>query len=125
MVRVEKSASVLLAGMEGSQLPIAVAHGEGRAEFADDTAHGTFEGSGRVAARWVDSHGNVASRYPENPNGSPNGIAAITSTDGRATLIMPHPERVFRAVQYSWRPKSWTEDAPWMRLFRNARVFVG
>ncbi|HVY30146.1 MAG TPA: phosphoribosylformylglycinamidine synthase [Polyangiaceae bacterium] len=125
LVRVERSASVLLAGMEGSQLPIAVAHGEGRAEFADDAGLRTFESSGRVAVRWVDSHGNVASRYPENPNGSPSGIAAVTSADGRATLIMPHPERVFRAVQYSWRPKSWTEDAPWMRLFRNARVFVG
>jgi phosphoribosylformylglycinamidine synthase len=125
LVRVEKSRSVLLAGMEGSLLPIAVAHGEGRAEFADDGARSGFESSGRVAVRWVDSHGNVASRYPENPNGSPSGIAAITSSDGRATLIMPHPERVFRAVQYSWRPKSWSEDAPWMRLFRNARVFVG
>lgn len=125
LVRVEKSRSVLLQGMEGSLLPIAVAHGEGRAEFADDAARSGFESSGRVAVRWVDSHGNVASRYPENPNGSPSGIAAITSSDGRATLIMPHPERVFRAVQYSWRPKSWSEDAPWMRLFRNARVFVG
>jgi phosphoribosylformylglycinamidine synthase len=124
-VQIEKSRSVLLTGMEGSLLPIAVAHGEGRAEFADDAGRSGFESSGRVAARWVDSHGNVASRYPENPNGSPSGIAAITSTDGRATLIMPHPERVFRAVQYSWRPKSWSEDAPWMRLFRNARVFVG
>ena len=75
--------------------------------------------------RFVDSHGQIATRYPENPNGSPSGIAAITSDDGRATLIMPHPERVFRAVQYSWHPRAWTEDAPWMRLFRNARAFVG
>jgi phosphoribosylformylglycinamidine synthase len=125
LVRVEKSRSVLLAGMEGSLLPIAVAHGEGRAEFASDAARTSFEGSGRVAVRFVDSRGEVASRYPENPNGSPSGIAAITSDDGRATLIMPHPERVFRAVQYSWRPREWSEDAPWMRLFRNARVFVG
>jgi phosphoribosylformylglycinamidine synthase len=125
LVRVEKSRSVLLAGMEGSLLPIAVAHGEGRAEFADDAAQSSFESSGRVAVRFVDSHGDVASRYPENPNGSPSGIAAITSDDGRATLIMPHPERVFRAVQYSWHPRAWTEDAPWMRLFRNARAFVG
>jgi phosphoribosylformylglycinamidine synthase len=124
LVRVEKSASVLLSGMEGSLLPIAVAHGEGRAEFATGGLE-AFEGSGRVAVRFVDSHGEIATRYPENPNGSPVGIAAITSTDGRATLIMPHPERVFRAVQYSWRPREWTEDAPWMRLFRNARVFVG
>jgi phosphoribosylformylglycinamidine synthase len=124
LVRVEKSRSVLLSGMEGSILPIAVAHGEGRAEFADDTARADFEGSGRVAVRFVDSHGDVASRYPENPNGSPSGIAAVTSEDGRATLIMPHPERVFRAVQYSWHPRAWAEDAPWMRLFRNARAFV-
>jgi phosphoribosylformylglycinamidine synthase len=125
LVRVEKSRSVLLAGMQGSLLPIAVAHGEGRAEFADDAARSAFEASDRVAVRFVDSHGEVATRYPENPNGSPSGIAAITSDDGRATLIMPHPERVFRAVQYSWHPRAWTEDAPWMRLFRNARVFVG
>jgi phosphoribosylformylglycinamidine synthase len=124
LVRIEKSRSVLLTGMEGSLLPIAVAHGEGRAEFADGQ-HDAFEASGRVAARWVDSQGQVASRYPENPNGSPAGICAITSDDGRATLIMPHPERVFRAIQYSWRPREWAEDAPWMRLFRNARVFVG
>jgi phosphoribosylformylglycinamidine synthase len=125
MVRIEKSRSVLLTGMEGSLLPIAVAHGEGRAEFADDAARESFESSGRVAVRFVDSHGDIATRYPENPNGSPSGIAAITSDDGRATLIMPHPERVFRAVQYSWHPRAWREDAPWMRLFRNARAFVG
>jgi phosphoribosylformylglycinamidine synthase len=125
LVRIEQSRSVLLAGMTGSLLPIAVAHGEGRAEFADEAARAAFESSGRVAVRFVDTHGEVAVRYPENPNGSPAGIAAITSDDGRATLIMPHPERVFRAVQYSWRPRTWTEDAPWLRLFRNARAFVG
>jgi phosphoribosylformylglycinamidine synthase len=125
LVRVEKSRSVLLQGMEGSLLPIAVAHGEGRAEFADEAARASFESSGRVAVRFVDSHGEVATQYPENPNGSPSGIAAITSDDGRATLIMPHPERVFRAVQYSWHPRAWTEDAPWLRLFRNARAFTG
>jgi len=125
LVRIEDSRSVLLAGMQGSLLPIAVAHGEGRAEFSDDAERAAFETSGRVAVRFVDSHGQIAGRYPENPNGSPSGIAAVTSDDGRATLIMPHPERVFRAVQYSWRPRTWTEDAPWMRLFRNARAFVG
>ena len=125
LVRVEKSRSVLLAGMEGSLLPIAVSHGEGRAEFEGEGARSVFEASGRVAVRYADSQGEIASRYPENPNGSPAGIAAITSEDGRATLIMPHPERVFRAVQYSWRPRAWREDAPWMRLFRNARAFVG
>ena len=125
LVRIEDSRSVLLSGMEGSLLPIAVAHGEGRAEFTGDAQRTAFEASGRVAVRFVDSHGEVATRYPENPNGSPAGIAAVTSDDGRATLIMPHPERVFRAVQYSWHPRAWTEDAPWMRLFRNARAFVG
>ncbi|RYZ01938.1 MAG: phosphoribosylformylglycinamidine synthase [Myxococcales bacterium] len=124
LVRVEKSRSVLLAGMEGSLLPIAVAHGEGRAEFESEASRVAFEESGRVAVRFADTRGEVASRYPENPNGSPAGIAAITSEDGRATLIMPHPERVFRAVQYSWRPRTWREDAPWMRLFRNARAFI-
>jgi phosphoribosylformylglycinamidine synthase len=123
-VRIEKSRSVLLRDMEGSLLTIAVAHGEGRAEFESDSARAAFEGSGRIAVRFVDSHGAVASRYPENPNGSPSGIAAITNDDGRVTLIMPHPERVFRSVQYSWRPRAWQEDAPWMRLFRNARAFV-
>ncbi len=125
LVRIEKSRSVLLADMAGSLLPIAVAHGEGRAEFADPNGHAAFEQSGRVAVRFVDAQGEVAQRYPQNPNGSPAGIAAITSDDGRATLIMPHPERVFRSVQYSWRPREWSEDAPWMRLFRNARLFVG
>jgi phosphoribosylformylglycinamidine synthase len=125
LVRVEPSPSLLLSDMSGSLLPIAVAHGEGRAEFAESAAHAGLESSGRVAVRFVDSHGEVATRYPENPNGSPAGIAAVTSSDGRALLIMPHPERVFRAVQYSWRPREWTEDAPWMRLFRNARRFVG
>jgi phosphoribosylformylglycinamidine synthase len=125
LVRVEKSRAVLLDGMEGSLLPIAVAHGEGRAELRVGTSLESFEASGRVAVRFVDSRGEVADRYPENPNGSPAGIAAVTSNDGRALLIMPHPERVFRAVQYSWRPREWAEDAPWIRLFRNARVFVG
>jgi phosphoribosylformylglycinamidine synthase len=125
LVRIEDSRSVLLQGMAGSLLPIAVAHGEGRAEFASGADHDAFEKSGRVAVRFVDSQGDVASRYPENPNGSPRGLAAITSDDGRTTLIMPHPERVFRSVQYSWRPRPWQEDAPWMRIFRNARVFVG
>jgi len=125
LVRVEKSRSVLLAGMQGSLLPIAVAHGEGRAEFGSEETLKVFEDSERVAVRFVDSSGSVAERYPDNPNGSPAGIAAITSQDGRATLIMPHPERVFRSVQYSWRPRDWQEDAPWLRLFRNARAFVG
>jgi phosphoribosylformylglycinamidine synthase len=125
LVRIESSPSVLLAGMQGSIMPIAVAHGEGRAELSSEAALGTLDQSGLVAARYVDNHGAVAALYPANPNGSPRGIAAITSQDGRVTLTMPHPERVFRAVQYSWRPRGWQEDSPFMRLFRNARVFVG
>ncbi len=124
LVRIEKTRSVLLSGMAGSWLPIAVAHGEGRAEFESEQGRASFEASERVALRFIDSEGGIAKRYPENPNGSPEGIAAVTSQDGRVTLVMPHPERVFRSVQYSWRPRDWQEDAPWLRLFRNARQFV-
>jgi phosphoribosylformylglycinamidine synthase len=124
-VVIDKSPSVLLAGMEGSRLPIAVAHGEGMAELPSPAARAALEASGLVAARFVDSGGHVTERYPANPNGSPGGITALTTPDGRVTILMPHPERVFRAVQLSWRPRAWSEDSPWMRLFRNARVWVG
>jgi phosphoribosylformylglycinamidine synthase len=124
-VRIEPSPSVLLAGMAGSLVPIAVAHGEGRAEFTSPEARTALDGSGLVAARFIDHHGTPTEHYPENPNGSPQGITAITTPDGRATIIMPHPERVFRSVQLSWRPDDAGPDSPWMRLFRNARVFVG
>ena len=107
-----------------SILPIAVAHGEGRAEI-DDAGLDALEGAGLVAARYVDHRGAPTQHYPENPNGSPRGVTAVTTPDGRVTILMPHPERVFRAVQYSWRPDEWREDGPWMRLFRNARVWVG
>lgn len=122
-IAIEGSPSVLLAGMEGARLPIAVAHGEGRAEFAAGDRE-RLEGAGLVAGRFVDGAGHPASRYPDNPNGSPGGITALTTPDGRVTIMMPHPERVFRSVQYSWHPRGWGEDAPWMRLFRNARLFV-
>jgi phosphoribosylformylglycinamidine synthase len=125
LVEILESPSVLLRGMAGSRLPIAVAHGEGRAEFQSPAQRLALEEQGLVAARFVDHHGRPAVRYPENPNGSPGGITAVTTPDGRVTLLMPHPERVFRAVQHSWRPAEWTEDGPWMRLFRNARVWVG
>jgi phosphoribosylformylglycinamidine synthase len=100
-----------------------VAHGEGRAEFRDGD-HLRSVGN-RMVMRYVESTGGVAERYPANPNGSPLGITGLTNADGRVTIMMPHPERVFRAVQCSWRPDDWGEDAPWMRLFRNARVWVG
>ena len=118
MVEIVESPSVLLAGMAGSRIPVAVAHGEGRALFAEGVA-------GHVAARFVDNRGQVATSYPANPNGSPDGVTAMTSADGRATILMPHPERVFRTVTNSWTPADWPADGPWLRLFRNARVFVG
>jgi phosphoribosylformylglycinamidine synthase len=124
LVAVQESPSVLLAGMAGARLPIAVAHGEGRAELDADQVF-ALEEAGLVAARFVDHHGRPAKGYPENPNGSPAGITALTTPDGRVTIMMPHPERVFRTIQHSWHPPNWPEDGPWMRLFRNARVFVG
>ncbi len=111
--------------MAGSHLPIAVAHGEGRAEFADAAAVTACEQSGTVALRYLENDLSVAERYPANPNGSPNGITGLTSSDGRATIMMPHPERVYRSVQHSWAPAEWDEDAGWLRLFRNARAWLG
>jgi len=122
-VEVLESPSILLAGMAGSRLPIAVAHGEGRAEFRD-AAH-LAAARPLVGMRYVETTGEPAVRYPANPNGSPEGITGLTTTDGRVTIMMPHPERVFRAVQHSWRPDGWAEDGPWLRLFRNARVWLG
>ncbi|HEC17135.1 MAG TPA: phosphoribosylformylglycinamidine synthase [Sedimenticola sp.] len=123
LVEVQDSPSILLRGMAGSRMPIAVAHGEGRAEFRNQ-AH-LQQARSRVALRYVENGGETAVRYPANPNGSPEGVTGFTTADGRVTIMMPHPERVFRAVQHSWRPDDWGEDAPWMRLFRNARVWVG
>jgi len=123
MVEVQESPSILLAGMAGSHLPIAVAHGEGRAEFVRNTAD-IAEDSGLVSLRYVDNYGDVADSYPFNPNGSPHGITGMTTTDGRFTIMMPHPERVFRTAQFSWHPDEWGEDGPWLRMFRNARCWV-
>jgi phosphoribosylformylglycinamidine synthase len=123
-VRIEPSPSILFKGMEGSVIPIAVAHGEGFAEFknADDAA--ACSNSGLVVARFVDNHHRVTEQYPLNPNGSPLGMTALTTTSGRVTILMPHPERVFRTVAMSWHPADWPEDSPWMKLFRNARAWV-
>jgi phosphoribosylformylglycinamidine synthase len=106
--------------MEGSRLPVVTAHGEGRAAFDRE------EDADRVivSARYVDNAGRPTERYPLNPNGSRGGLTAVTTADGRFTVIMPHPERVFRSVQLSWHPAGWGEDSPWMRFFRNARVWV-
>ena len=124
MVEVQKSPSIFLQGMEKARLPIAVAHGEGQAEFALASDFDGLTESGQVALRYVDNHGHVTERYPYNPNGSQGGITGLTSRDGRVTVMMPHPERVFRTVQHSWHPDVWQEDAPWLRMFRNARVWV-
>jgi len=119
-VEVGKSPSILLQGMEGSRLPITVAHGEGRTLFT-----GTSDvKQANVVLRYIDHYGKVTETYPFNPNGSAQGITGLTTDDGRFTIIMPHPERVFRSVQNSWHPDSWEEDAPWLRLFRNARHWV-
>ncbi len=125
LVEVLPTPSVFFAGMAGSVLPIAIAHGEGRAEFADAAALSSCVGSGLVSLRFVDNHGRATETYPANPNGSPQGITGLTSRDGRASILMPHPERVFRTVQNSWHPADWGEDSGWMRMFRNARVWVG
>ena len=124
LVQIQQSPSVLFSGMAGSHLPVAVAHGEGRAEFANDSALQACDQSGTVAMRFIDNNLNATEYYPANPNGSPLGITSVTSRDGRATILMPHPERVFRTVSNSWHPDDWQEDGAWMRLFRNARVFV-
>jgi phosphoribosylformylglycinamidine synthase len=123
MLEVQRSPSILLAGMAGSRMPIAVAHGEGYCEFRDPAARAAAEAL--VALRFVDNRGAPTEAYPCNPNGSPGGITGLTTPDGRFTIIMPHPERVFRAVQHSWRPGDWGEEGPWLRMFRNARRWCG
>ncbi|HEX4416951.1 MAG TPA: phosphoribosylformylglycinamidine synthase [Kofleriaceae bacterium] len=124
LLRIEPGPSILFRDMAGSRIPVATAHGEGRAEL-DAAQLAALEAQGLVAARYVDGHGAIATRYPANPNGSPGGIAALTSADGRMTIIMPHPERVFRTAQLSWHPPEWKhDDSPWMRMFYNARAWV-
>lgn len=120
MVEVIDSPSIMLQGMSGSRMPIAVAHGEGRAEFKSSEQ----VAKSQTTLRFVDNYGKATETYPLNPNGSPQGLTGFTTSDGRATIMMPHPERVFRAVQNSWHPEEWQEDSPWMRMFRNARVWV-
>ena len=125
LVEVVASPSLLFEGMAGSRLPVAVAHGEGRAEFDESHTPHQALAAGLVSLRYVDHRGAPAEHYPANPNGSPLGITGLTTTDGRATILMPHPERVFRTVQNSWHPAEWREDAPWLRMFRNARKAFG
>jgi phosphoribosylformylglycinamidine synthase len=116
LVEVARSPSLFFEGMAGARLPIPVAHGEGRAAGAGADAV--------VALRFVDAEGRPAETYPANPNGSPGGITGLTTSDGRFTILMPHPERAFRSAQLSWRPRAWGEDGPWMRMFRNARAWT-
>ncbi|MDQ9170570.1 phosphoribosylformylglycinamidine synthase [Oxalobacteraceae bacterium R-40] len=120
MVEIAESPSIFFDGMAGTQTPIAIAHGEG---FADFSLTGSLDDA-IVAMRYVDNQGNATERYPFNPNGSPRGITSVTTPDGRFTVLMPHAERVFRTIQHSWHPENWGEDSPWMRMFRNARKWV-
>ncbi|WP_018880663.1 phosphoribosylformylglycinamidine synthase [Thioalkalivibrio sp. ALE30] len=119
-VRIEPGPAILLEGMAGSVLPVAVSHGEGRTYYADGAPI-----HDQAALRYVEADDTPASQYPANPNGSVGGATGFASEDGRALIMMPHPERVFRTVQHSWHPADWGEDGPWLRLFRNARAFVG
>jgi phosphoribosylformylglycinamidine synthase len=121
LVEIEKSPSLFFAGMHGSRIPVVTAHGEGRALFSKSQS----PEQARVALRFVSHLGEPTELYPANPNGSPQGLAGVTTADGRFTILMPHPERVFRSVQMSWHPDEWGEDSPWMRLFRNARAWLG
>jgi phosphoribosylformylglycinamidine synthase len=123
MLEVQRSPSLFFEGMADSRMPIAVAHGEGFAEFRDAAALGAA--APLIALRFVDNRGAPTESYPCNPNGSPGGITGLTTPDGRFTILMPHPERVFRTVQHSWHPSDWGEDGPWLRMFRNARRWVG
>jgi phosphoribosylformylglycinamidine synthase len=119
MVEIPQSPSIFLGGMTGSKLPVVVSHGEGRAEFATGSS-----GKVPVAMRYIDNRGAVAISYPFNPNGSPDGLAGVTTADGRFTIMMPHPERTFRSLQMSWQPDGLGEDAPWLEMFRNARRWL-
>jgi phosphoribosylformylglycinamidine synthase len=124
-LKIEKSPSILFAGMEGSVIPIAVSHGEGYAEFKDAAAAQACSDSGLVCARYVDNHHSVTEKYPLNPNSSPLGMTALTTRDGRVTIMMPHPERVHRTIAMSWHPADWGDDSPWMKLFYNVRTWIG
>jgi len=125
MVEVCESPSIFMKDMAGSKIPIAVSHGEGRAEFASSEKIHATNNSGLVTTKFIDNYGEVTEQYPSNPNGSPFGITGLTTTDGRVTIMMPHPERVARSVQNSYSDPEWGENGPWLRMFRNARVWVG
>ncbi|HAC34897.1 MAG TPA: phosphoribosylformylglycinamidine synthase, partial [Gammaproteobacteria bacterium] len=119
LVRVEQSPSIFFTGMAGSLLPVVVSHGEGRVA-ADGAGLDSLNSARQVALSFADGYGQVAQRYPANPNGSPGGATAVTTGDGRFTIMMPHPERVFRGSQLSWKPPQWGDASPWMTMFNNA-----
>ena len=122
-VEINKSNSVLLQSMEGWQVPIASAHGEGRALFQNEDQIALLDASNQIAMQYINSQGQPTEQYPLNPNGSVNGLTGITAADGRVTIMMPHPERVFRASQFSWKPNTWKDFSPWMQMFINAKLF--
>ncbi len=122
-VEINTSNSVLLNSMDGWQVPIASAHGEGRASFANKGQIASLGASHQIAMKYVDSHGQATEQYPLNPNGSIDGLTGITAAEGRVTIMMPHPERVFRAAQFSWKPDTWKDFSPWMQMFINAKLF--
>jgi phosphoribosylformylglycinamidine synthase len=122
MVQVQKSASIFFKGMEYSRMPVTIAHGEGRVELATEAKAAVD--AGLIALSYVDNYGVITEKFPFNPNGSTLGITGLTSTDGRFTIMMPHPERCFRSIQNSWHPRLWQDYSPWMRLFQNARIWL-
>jgi phosphoribosylformylglycinamidine synthase len=125
LVEIPKNASLFMAGMDACRLPVIVAHAEGQAEFSAGSSPAQALETGLVCLRYVDHWGQPTERFPDNPNGSPMGITGLTTADGRFTIMMPHPERLFRTVQHSWHPEGWGEAGPWLRMFRNARAWVG
>lgn len=125
LLEINESPSLFLSGMAGSRIPVAVAHGEGRAEFSNPQKLTRLKAENQLALQYVDNYGQVTMRYPANPNGSPEGLAGVCSESGRVTIMMPHPERVYRTVQNSWHPEAWSEDAPWVSIFRNSRKWFG
>jgi phosphoribosylformylglycinamidine synthase len=125
LVEITESPSLFFQSMTGSRMPIAVAHGEGRVELRGGVTLEQLQREQLVALQFVDNYGNRTEKYPSNPNGSPQGATGFSSRDGRFTIMMPHPERVFRSVQNSWHPDHWREDSPWMLMFRNARKALG
>lgn len=123
-VRINESPSIFFSDMADAVLPVPIAHGEGRAEFADNSTQSHAQATNTIVAQYVDNKGEVTEQYPLNPNGSPAGITALTTPSGRVTIMMPHPERAFLSRQLSWHPSDWATDSPWMRMFQNARQWV-